>query len=92
MKTVIYITIACFFLKWSGLMKKFLDRLKLPEAPEDPEAAEAPEVTRPQLQADAIYILESQGLTTEGVKYMSNRMLQKIINDYFEGRDYFEDC
>lgn len=90
MKTVIYITIACFFLKWSGLMKKFLDRLKLPEAPEDPEAAEAPEVdetpTRPQLEADAIYILESQGLTTKGVKYMSNRILQEIIQDYFEGR------
>lgn len=84
MKTVIYITIVCFFLKWSGLMKRFLDRLKLPEAAEAPEVDETP--TRPQLEADAIYILESQGLTTKGVKYMSNRILQEIIQDYFEGR------
>lgn len=87
MKTVIYITIACFFLKWSGLMKKFLDRLKLPK---DPEAAEAPEVdetpTRPQLEADAIYILESRGLSTDYVKYMSNRLLAEIIEEYYTSR------
>lgn len=90
MKTIIYITIACFFLKWSGLMKKFLDRLKLPEAPEDPEAAEAPEVdetpTRPQLEAHAIYILESRGLSTDYVKYMSNRLLAEIIEEYYTSR------
>lgn len=84
MKTIIYITIACFFLKWSGLMKKFLDRLKLPEAPEDPEVDETP--TRPQLEAHAIYILESRGLSTDYVKYMSNRLLAEIIEEYYTSR------
>lgn len=83
MKTVIYITVACCFLKWFGIMKKFLDRLKLPE---EPEKLEPTPPTRQQLQADVIYILESKGLTTENVKYMSNRILTEIIQDYFEGR------
>lgn len=84
MKTIIYITIACFFLKWSGLMKKFLDRLKLPEAAEAPEVDETP--TRPQLEAHAIYILESRGLSTDYVKYMSNRLLVEIIQEYYASR------
>ena len=84
MKTVIYITIACLLLKRSGLMKRFLDRLKLPEAPEANQEPTPP--TRQQLQANAIYILESQGLTTEGVKYMSNRILNDIISEYLNDR------
>ena len=85
---ILYLIIAGGFILYkTHITARLLEVLRLPE---DPEAAEAPEVdetpTRPQLEADAIYILESQGLTTKGVKYMSNRILQEIIQDYFEGR------
>ena len=84
MKTILYIIVACYLLKRSGLIKRFLNRLKLPEETATPEVYQEP--TRQELQADVIYILESKGLTTDNVKYMSNRILTEIIQDYYESR------
>lgn len=84
MKILFIAGAAAFLLYKSHIAARLLKLFELPEDPETPEVDETP--TRPQLEADAIYILESQGLTTKGVKYMSNRILQEIIQDYFEGR------
>jgi hypothetical protein len=85
---ILYLIIAGGFILYkTHITARLLEALRLPE---DPEAAEAPEVdetpTRPQLEAHAIYILESRGLSTDYVKYMSNRLLAEIIEGHYTSR------
>lgn len=85
---ILYLIIAGGFVLYkTHITARLLEVLRLPE---DPEAAEAPEVdeapTRPQLEAHAIYILESRGLSTDYIKYMSNRLLVEIIEEHYNSR------
>lgn len=84
---ILIIAGAALLLYKTHITARLLERLRLPEDPEDPEAPEVDETpTRPQLEAHAIYILESRGLSTDYIKYMSNRLLAEIIEEYYTSR------
>jgi hypothetical protein len=84
MKILFIAGAAAFLLYKSHIAARLLKLFELPEDPEAPEVDETP--TRPQLEAHAIYILESRGLSTDYVKYMSNRLLAEIIEEYYTSR------
>lgn len=86
MKTIIIIMVCCWIFYKTGAAGRFLELFKIRSgAPPDTATQETPP-TRPQLEAHAIYILESRGLSTDYVKYMSNRLLVEIIQEYYASR------
>lgn len=87
MNAIIIIIGCCWILYKTGAAGRFLEKLKIkPDAPADPVETTTAPPDRQQLQADAIYILESRGLSTDYVKYMSNRLLAEIIEEYYTSR------
>lgn len=85
MKTIIIIMFCCWIIYKTGAAGRFLDLFKMEaDAPPEPPKPETP--NRKQLQADAAYILESRGLSTEYIKYMSNNILNEIIQEYYSSR------
>lgn len=87
MNTIIIIIGCCWILYKSGAVGRFLEKLKTkPDAPADPVETTTAPPDRRQLEADALYILQARGLDTNNIKYMSNNILNEIINDYITGR------
>lgn len=88
MKTIIIITALCIFLKKSGAVGAFLDRLEteptaaIPDT--EPTAARPDHITeREKLEKQAHYILTMQKYEyPETVFYMSDTMLLQIINSF----------
>lgn len=86
MKTIIIIMFCCWIIYKTGAAGRFLELFKIRSgAPPDTAAQETPP-TRQQLEAHAIYILESRGLSTNNVKYMTDKLLIEIIQEYYAGR------
>ena len=86
-KTIIIVIISCWILYKSGAVRKLLTAFKLKDCDQVADVGPtSPPVNRQQLQAHAIYILESRGLSTDYVKYMSNRLLAEIIEEYYTSR------
>lgn len=87
MNAIIIIIVCCWIFYKTGAAGRFLDLFKMePGAQLDPVEPKTPPPTRKQLEADAIYILESRGLSTENIKYMSNNILYEIIQEHFTSR------
>lgn len=85
MKTIIFIIIFCFTLYKTGALRALLTRCTLEN--EKPAGAEPapPELTdREKLEMQARYIITRQGQNPDTAHYMSEGLLQSIINDYIK--------
>jgi len=78
---IIALTILLIIIYKTHLLRRLLDRMQT----DPPAFRDKPTRTDPrkQLENDAYYILRRQEYEApETVKYMSNQMLQSIINEY----------
>lgn len=86
MKTILIVFVTCWILYKSGLIKKLLTACEIKDADQVAETDTTAPPSRQELQADVTYILESKGLSTDNIKYMSNRILNDIISEYLNDR------
>lgn len=78
------VIIACLILYRSGVVRGFLKLFRVTTEPKPETPPTAPKDDRTQWEADASYILASQGLNPDTVPLMGDELLKRIIRDYLD--------